>query len=404
MAHQRGCEMIRAIVLVAAAIAVPWASGRAQQTRRVPVPPALKASPTARILRANATTRLPAGDVVALKPGEFLAARSPAPPQPRDTAPGRFVLPVRLLGVDAAGEILDARPTVTIEGGGLVFDPGHNTFTGSVFVGLEEPTAAPARPLGRRVLLLVTASQGTASPPQVALDHTSLPYRRVRLAAPSAAQDSVVLHIRTDFDPGPMDVPVPVLRSVLSVSVTPRRINGFGLEATTVGVRAEPAPPRAAVLLTAGRGSIEPAVVQLDSGGIATASLRSAGTGLDTVEARGESMKSASATVDYVFPWAFLVAAIVGGFVGGLVRELLLVTGAGAAVRFGRFVLGWLAFILIGVVVVVAWAVGIDLLGIRLAAVYGEGLVAVIAALPGLLPLFRGAKGGALGPPTDPGA
>jgi len=398
--------MLRTAGLPGAALVVPRAAA-AQQPRLVRVPAALKASPGARVLRSSGTTHLPAGDVVTLKPGEFLAARSPELPVGRrsgDTVPDRFVLPVRLLGVDAAGDVLDAQPTVTIEGGGLVFTAAQSAFTGSIFVGLEEPAAAPARALGRRVLLLVTASDGTADPPQVALDHTSLPYKRVRLTASSPTGDTVVLHIRTTFDPDPVNVPVPVLRSVLSLSVTPHRINGFGLEAATVGVRAEPILPRASVLLTAATGSIAPAVVQLDSSGIATAALRSAGTGLDTVEAKGQSLRSASATVDYVFPWAFLIAAIAGGLVGGLTRELLLVAGAKEGVRFGRFVLGWGAFILIGIVVVAAWAVGIDLLGIRLAAAYGEGLVAVIAALPGLLPLFRLAKGGELGPPADPDA
>lgn len=402
---QRGADMLRTTVLLGASLAVPWATARAQQPRLVRVPAAVKSSPGARVLRSGGTTHLPAGDVVALKPGEFVAARSPGVSVGRrsgDTIPDRFVLPLRLVGVDSAGGVLDAQPTVTIEGGGLTYTAAERAFTGSIFVGLEEPGAAPVRALGRQVLLLVTASDARADPPQVSLDHTSLPYKHVRLTSASPAGDTIVLHIRTTFDPNPVNVPVPVLRSSLSVSVTPRRINGFGLEATTVGVRAEPVLPRASVLLTASKGSIDPAVVQLDSSGITTASLRSAGTGLDTVEAKGQSLRSASATVAYVFPWAFLVAAIVGGLVGGLVRELLVVTGTKEGVRFGRFVLGWVAFILIGIVVVVAWAVGIDLLGIRLSAVYGEGLVAVIAALPGLQPLFR-FKGGALGPPAEPG-
>jgi hypothetical protein len=391
-------------VLLGVGLLVPWAAAGAQPVRTVRVPAAVRANANARILRSNATARLPAGEVVTLRPGEFLAARSPVSAGHRasDSVPGRLVLPVRLLGVDAAGNVLDAQPTVTIEGGGLVYSSAEHAFTGSIFVGLEEAAPAAARALGRQVLLLVTASDGTADPPQVSLDHTSLPYRRVRLKAAAPTHDLVVLHLRTTFDPQPVDVPVPVLRSVLSVSVTPHRINGYGLEGATVGIRAEPALPRASVMLTASRGSLEPAVVQLDSSGIATASVRSAGTGRDTVEAAGQSLRSASATLDYVFPWAFLIAAIGGGLVGGLVRELLTVAGARPAVRFGRFVLGWAAFTLVGVVVVMAWAVGIDLLGIRLAAVYGEGLVAVIAALPGLLPLFRLAKGGALGLPAQP--
>jgi hypothetical protein len=237
--------------------------------------------------------------------------------------------------------------------------------------------------LGRTVRVLITTSVGVVEPAQVTLDHTNLPFTRVRLTAQSPPPDTIVLHIRTDLDTGSDAIPVTVLRPGLRLIATPKRIAGYGLEVATLAVMADVARPRGAatVTLTADRGKVEPVRAALDSSGTATSSIRSSGLGRATVTAQSQSFQPATEVVDFVFPKAFLIAAVIGGLLGGFVREGYAEWQDKQHVGLWGFITGVVLAALVGMVVVVAWALGINLLDIKPVAGSGEALIGVVAAL-----------------------
>jgi len=398
--------MNKVAVGFAALLASLCCRAAAQQPTNVRIPAAARAAPGSRILRLHAVAPLPSNaDSVALRRGEFVAARSASAPTRRDSGAGtvRWTMPIQLTGVGAEGELLNVRPSVEVEGGGLSYQVADGDFSGAVLLGLisgSHPDSAHR--LGRTVRVLLTASAGTVAPAQIVLDHTNLPFTEVHLAAESPPSDVIMLRIRTDLDSSTDSIPVSILRPGIRLAATPKRIAGYGLEVATLAVMVDVARPRgpAAVALTADRGKVEPVVATLDSSGTATSSIRSAGLGRATITAQSQSLQPATEVVDFVFPKAFLIASIIGGLLGGLVREGWAEWQDKQHVGVWGFITGVVLAALVGMIVVVAWALGINLLDIKPVAGSGEALIGVITALGafGGLSLIAKKVGGA--PPT----
>ncbi len=381
--------MIRATALLIAVVALPWSALRGQQTTNVQIPAGARAAPSSRILRLHGAAPLPSNtNVVALRRGEFVATRfAPEATRPDTTAAGSvsWTVPIQLTGVGAEGEVLDVRASVEVQGGGLHYRQSQGDFTGTVLLGLQSTTyPTGTHQLGRAVRVLLTASAGAPSPAQLTLDHTNLPYTPVRLTAPSASSDVIMLHIRTDLDAGTDAIPVSVLRPGLRLIATPKRIAGYGLEVATLGLITDVARPRGAtvVMLSSDRGKVEHPQVVLDSTGAATSTIRSAGLGRATIVAQSAAFQTQSETVDFVFPAAFLIASAIGGLVGGLVREGWATWQAKKRVRVWHFIAGVVLAAVGGIIVVVAWAFGINLLDINpVGSGSGEALIGLISAL-----------------------
>ncbi len=378
--------MHRIGALVGALLAIPWLGAVAQRPPYVQVP---RTSPTAPrvVVQGHVVTRLPATvDSMRLRPGEYFVLRT-APAATKHVSPGgdslRFEIPILLSGRDAAGAVLDARPTVEVEGGGLRYEPGRGDFAGSIMLGLLSATApASIQRLGREVHLLVTATADSLDSAQVTLDHTNLPFKRIRLVALSAPPDTVMVHIRTDLDTGAVTIPVPVLRPALKLSVSPKRIAGFGLEDATLAITTQAfgRPDTLVVTVTAAKGKVQSPQVPLSRAGTAVSSIRSRGLGHDTVTAASPPLLPGTDTVDFVFPWAFLIAALTGGLVGGLIHQAQAKWTGKERARWRAFVTGVLVAALVGIVVAAAYALGINLADIPPGKA-GEALVFVTAAL-----------------------
>jgi hypothetical protein len=173
----------------------------------------------------------------------------------------------------------------------------------------------------------------------------------------------------------------PRRRPALEVDVNPSRIPGFGLAVADVVVRARGAAARGvkSALVSHDRGSLERTQqVVLDGEGVGIARLRSAGVGTASVRVTGVTYEAAEKQVQFHWPIAFVVSAMLGGLVGGFIKYAMAKTAR------RRAVLVIVRSTLIGVLVAVAAAVGINLLGIELPSGYGEALVFVIAALGAL--------------------
>lgn len=154
----------------------------------------------------------------------------------------------------------------------------------------------------------------------------------------------------------------------------------FGLEVTTATIRAPGAAARGvkSVLLTHDRSRVEGSEqVALDAEGIGIARLRSSGVGSARVRVTAPHFQHGEQLVQFTWPLSFLGAALLGGMTGGYPRHYPL--PAARSRRHGWF---WLfRSVLLGLLVAVAYAVGVNLLGIDVGAGIGEAFVFTIAAL-----------------------
>jgi len=343
-----------------------------------------------RIVGESGARSLPPNvESVRLRIGEYAAARVEEPPETaRSTTPEgnmKVQLPVRIKGTNNEGESLSLRPVVEVAGGGLRLLSGSG-FRGQLHLGLEdESRPAQSLPLGRSIQMLVTGAADSITPSAVSLDHTNLPFSTVEILARNPADD-VQVRIRSDFDPEGIELTIPVVRPVLTIRASPRKIQGYGLETADLVVRAEGAPSEdvPTVVLFSESARPEPPTISLDPAtGTATATIRSSGIGLATVTAEVEGLDEAAETIQFVFPWAFAIAALAGGLVGGLYVFLRKRTDETKRIRAGGMAWHLLLGSCAGFLGAVAYSVGLNLLpaGLHPAATVGEALVFVTAGL-----------------------
>jgi|GEM_PF-5120935 len=375
----------RVICLVLLWLLASPASGQDQQVHMAEVARAIKA-PLATapmyVLEANAERAVPPSTgVLTLRPGQMLSFRASEDPKLLDdvaAAPGSHVwqLPFGLVKVDAGGLKSYLRLVAEVEGGGLV--PASGRFRGSLALGLRD-SADPAgtTPLRPPVRVLVTADGAVVNPADLTIAHTNLPYERVVLETPER-REQVLARICPSFDTDPVVLAVPVRLAQLVLRASPERIQGWGLQTTRLTVSLiPPLQEKLQVQLSSDVGQPDPHQVTLEGDGAATAELRS--SGLSGAHVQAESAMSAPASVDVEFevPLAFLASTLIGGAVGALIRGLVRRRSNSRSRLPTHVMTGLLA----GVVVAAGFAVGVNLLGVSLAATYGEAASFVVAAL-----------------------
>lgn len=334
-----------------------------------------------RMLDVNGVRQLAtASPILQLRPGQYVIDQTGTAASV-DTAGNRvrYSLPIRLVGADATGRRVSLRPVVEIEMGGLRVQPAQN-FSGSIRIGVEDETQGPPQPLGMAFQMLVTANADSVSPASVSVDHTNLPFDSVRIVALGPG-DSVRVRVRPTFDQA-VELDIPVVWPIVTLDASPRRIQGFGLETAVLTLQANGLPPSmsVAVALNADRSRTEPSSVQLGAANVSTVVIRSNGIGIDSVAASGALLRSTPIAVEYVFPWAFLFASLLGGVVGGLIRYIVLKSKKTENIALIPLLVHVLLGVLTGLLTTVAYAVGINLLGVQPSATIGEALVFVISA------------------------
>jgi hypothetical protein len=182
-------------------------------------------------------------------------------------------------------------------------------------------------------------------------------------------------------------------RPTLAISVSPERLPGLGLGQAELQIEAQgltfpggvalsgsnrPSPLR--LRAAAMRGRLTPGELQLDSKGLARATLRSVGLGAETLRLEGLPFANREVALHYHFPWLFLLAALLGGLAGG-VAAVRLQRRPGLSARdlaFGSIT---------GLLAAVAYTSGINLLGIDLGSGTHEALIFTLSALTALVGL-----------------
>jgi hypothetical protein len=355
-----------------------WIPGclRGQTQRTVDLKKSRPAEVT--ILKSTGTAPLNRDlDQVRVKKGEMLLVRLPRPVV-ASQAGLRQELPFRLLGVGAGGNELDFDIVVDIDGGGM--RPAADTpgFLGRVYFGVvDKKQPASRQTLPVPVSFLVTADVDAISPSgSIELAHTNLPFVPLTLSAKSP-RDPVMVHVRSSLSPGaPVDFKVEVIRPELAIEVSPKTIQGWGLEEADVTVTAKRLlqPAGTEVTFSTTKGGLAATTTTLNAAGIGSTRIRSIGLGRARISSASPILTSAATDLDFTFPWAYVISAIAGGLVGGLAKGL---TSKPRRVE----PLDLLAGVALGILGAAAYTIGVNLTGYVPQSKVGEALIFFVAGI-----------------------
>ncbi len=282
------------------------------------------------------------------------------------TFPGAF----QTLSTDKAELTLVA---VAFGGPPLRFNRDREQFEGTINVGVLD-IGGRASQLSEEILFQVLGA--TATPETLSVKSTAPPFPPIAIASDSTDR-AVDVQVFSRLSNEAVKLTLP-LQPALVVDVSPRHIEGWGLEKAEVQVSARGLAAGGArrALLKWDHGVVEPGKLALDADGTATAAIHSRSTGEATVTARGAGFTQGSDKVTFDFPWKSLLAVLLGGLVGGLLRAGAPRRGAWASF-LGKLGLG----VLVGAVVFVLFALGINVTGFPIPARAGELVVFAVVAL-----------------------
>jgi AraC-like DNA-binding protein len=340
------------------------------------------------------------------RPQDFLRMELRPTPPGQTALPPRYVLPdtFRVRAPDG-GPDLAFVPVAELRGAGLVLAPEPGLpFTGTVLVGLEAVGAPGLRArMGDRVRVDFVGGVDRTDPESFELDSIG-PLRPVQVAVRSsreAGMDSVHLRLRLAVaggtDHSSVEIALPLDRPRL-VLLAHRSVLGFGLGRAVVSVRLpRDAPPGAwpvQLTLEGGRGSITPSVLVLEEGQVDSVFVRSAGLAGARILARSDPLAPGIAEVDYDVPLALLLVALFGGLLGGFLSGAWQRHPDDPRPGTARAAVGAAA----GLVVVVAYTAGLNLLNLNLGDGTTEAVAFTLAVAggtlgPGVVRLFGGNTG-----------
>ena len=380
-------EPIRASVVGQQSVLVP-----AERTEMIE--PAIRSRATVPVITAaGMDTARVVGGVIQLQRGQFAVlstggveeVEGPPPPTGGDpattgeelpfmTMPFRFVTPDSAL----TGEWV-LRPVYKI-GDRLRWEPESERFEGRLLLAVEDTTRRrESRPLPVPIRFELLSDAESIDPTRIAVEHTNLPLQSVQVLA-RFAEDSLRVHLIPEFDLSGLDIWIPVVPS-LTLSA-PARIQGWGIESARVVTRVvgTGSVQPATLTLTSTAGALETVRLTTDEAGSSETQLRSAGLGSAMIAAGAPGFSTAAIEVDFIFPWIFLLAALLGGAFGGIGSAVHDGKGLEAA-RSRTLLKGVFA----GLLAALAWyALGISLLQLDLGVPrFNEFAVFTLAALAG---------------------
>ncbi len=293
-----------------------------------------------RVSATRPSEAISASQAVVVRKDEVLAASSGTTPVFTRVVPSRstssavqgrnptgvdsvFTLPFAYVGFDLAGNTPAYHPTLTSMGG-LRYSARERTFVGRFAVGLEL-TDAPGelRELQNAVSMNFGGDADSISPSTIAFKRTGGPEMTVSVYR-SVPQDSLRVLIIPKFDPRNPATLWLAVRPTITFQTPPAKMQGFGVESRTlkIGTRGMRLSDSIDVAVSSSAGSLNEDQLRIGSGG-GSIKLRSSG-GLETAEIRATSagFEDAEANVEFMFPWLFLAASLLGGTLGALWAEL----------------------------------------------------------------------------------
>jgi hypothetical protein len=335
----------------------------------------------------------PAAATVTLHRGEFLAApiagrainiRKTEAAELKDSVSVNsfFALPERIIGLAADSDLVYLRPAYLPQGA-LRYVPSISLFRGAFSIGLEDSVRSrERRELSGDFRFQFGGDADSLAPRELAVNHTNLPLNDVTVLARDPA-DSLLVRIITAANVQGTSVwirAIPALR----IGLLPGSAQGLGLQRipVTVSVLGTRRATPIAVKLSTDRGTLEPDTVLVGSGMITTVSWRTEGLGLANIQAHAIGADDGSGTVNFIFPFVFLIAAVLGGAAGAALKALQ------SSKPSDRPMLKSLGIGMLGGVIaaVVYYAIGVSILQVDVhVPFFNEAAVFSLGVLAGLL-------------------
>lgn len=284
-----------------------------------------------------------------------------------------------LLRVQAAnGEELRLKAVILV-GQPLIYLSDKETFEGSIKVGVtalddnigsrDLSAPVPFELLESKMAATATAEVRSLSPP----------FAEIIIRAQTLGS-TVTVHVSSAYEPEGVPITLPV-EPALVLRTQRSQFQGYGLETTPVTVSllgSENVKGREISFTADPSAFFEPEKVSLDDNGNATVFMRSDGTGQVTIRASSGGLQSGPRVVTFVWPVATLSAGITGGTLGGLIR---LLSRSRRQLSVGRFLTALAVAVLVGLLVFVLYALGINVLSLHPTVRTGATLVLGVAAL-----------------------
>lgn len=360
-------------------------------------------------LRAAAEAQSPA---VEIRGADIVAAPEPAATSVPANVPSSNFGRVELVSTTPRDEALlkgaiaaqaALRPALSVEGSSLITLPGvvrmgqlaepdlqlkpfilvnqplqrnsAGSFEGELLIGvIEIVDSGLTRQLPTPLLFQIVGAVQSI-PEKVLVDTTSPPFRKVRVIVNAVQDKAASLRIVSVIDRAGTVVSLP-LAGEFSVDTERGSIEGYGLETTRVHVSTTAIPNAKGRLVTLKvnpSGYLTNGVLSLDADGNAETVLRSDGSGTAQIRATSAELKTAVTDVEFRFPYRTLGASILGGLLGAAASFL---TTPQQQSRPARRIIGAALF---GVLVFLAYAVGVNLLPIEPKVNVGSIVVAAVS-------------------------
>lgn len=271
-----------------------------------------------------------------------------------------------------------------IDSAPLRYDFERALFEGAIrFLPVEVGSPGNTRPIEKPLLVPenILVSLGLESIP-LTITRVNWPPQDVTVSSPNP-RDSVEVKILTASNPHGYSKNLNVEPAII-LSSNRKVISGLGIQTLPVHVTLKGVSSYRPVPLTveSSLGSIESASLTLSDDKPQAVILRSEGLGRIDLRVVNPNFRSNSISFEAVFPWFFLILAILGGLIGGVGNSLM----RKEKVTLRSIVLGSI----IGLIVAVAyWGLGIKLIDFSFEA---SGLNEVMVLGLGLIAGFYGLK------------
>lgn len=159
----------------------------------------------------------------------------------------------------------------------------------------------------------------TIVPVSKEIDHLSIPLTEIKFEG-IGLSDSAQVKIITKSNPGGYETYLKV-KPAIALESKRSSFQGLGIQEIPVSIRmlGSSAKDSVKVSLNAGKGTVHPGSVYLHSDKPTIVNLRSEGLGYATLSV-SSVLNSNVLKFEYIFPWVFILMAIIGGAVGGLIN------------------------------------------------------------------------------------
>jgi hypothetical protein len=368
----------------------PTAGPAAGMTAAAPILPSRvraftqRAEPGSKIVKVTPSTGT-TSDVdtsagVQLRSGEFLVTSAKSDTlqvQGKTYVP----LPIQALTRNDAGEIFELSPVVELGSAGLELGPDER-YSGQLLVGvLDREKPNRSRPLEETMWVLLSSNEVNFGDPQINVSHTNLPFQVTSISGHPIGQNA---QVRMQMAIGNTDLGIPVLRPTVQIS-GPAHVEGLGVGLTKFVVSLSPGAGDKArsVTIRPDKGWVDHHTVVASEAQSQELQYRSRWLGPDTVEATASGLASGRYPIQVDFPYAFLVASVLGGGLGAVILRLMRPNRAAAALT--RYFAGG---ILMGFLVACIFALSVNVLPIPIPtentplAIFSIGALGAIAAIP----------------------